>query len=145
MCKIAEKIGLRVAHKPDSQDICFVPDEDYDKFIRENTNAVIPKGNFVDKNGNVLGQHLGISHYTIGQRKGLGLALGVPAYVCEIKKDTNEVVIGSNADLFKKTVLVRNFNYMAYEDIVGEMRVEGKVRYSQKKSPCIIRKKRRIC
>lgn len=57
------------------------------------------------------------------------------------KKDTNEVVIGSNADLFKKTVLVRNFNYMAYEDIVGEMRVEGKVRYSQKKSPCIIRKK----
>ena len=139
--EIAEKIGLRVAHKPDSQDICFVPDGDYDKFIRENTNAVIPKGNFVDKNGNVLGQHLGISHYTIGQRKGLGLALGVPAYVCEIRKDTNEVVIGSNTDLFKKTVLVRNFNYMAYEDIVGEMRVEGKVRYSQKKSPCIIRKK----
>ena len=139
--QIAENIGLPIAHKPDSQDICFVPDGDYDKFIRENTNAVIPKGNFVDKNGNVLGQHLGISHYTIGQRKGLGLALGVPAYVCEIKKDTNEVVIGSNADLFKKTVLVRNFNYMAYEDIVGEMRVEGKVRYSQKKSPCIIRKK----
>ena len=69
------------------------------------------------------------------------MALGVPAYVCEIRKDTNEVVIGSNTDLFKKTVLVRNFNYMAYEDIVGEMRVEGKVRYSQKKSPCIIRKK----
>ncbi len=139
--EIAKKIGLSVADKPDSQDICFVPDGDYSSFIRENTDAVVPKGNFVDEKGNILGEHQGITNYTIGQRKGLGIALGVPAYVTEIRKDTNEVVIGSNQDLFKTRVLLKDYNPMAYADIDGEIRVEGKLRYAQKKAACTIRKK----
>lgn len=137
---IAEKIGLDVANKPDSQDICFVPDGDYGRFINENTDKTIPLGNFVDINGNILGQHKGISFYTIGQRKGLGIALGVPAYVTEIRKDTNEVVIGSNESLFKTRVLVKDYNPVAFEDINGEIRVQGKLRYNQKKADCVIRK-----
>ncbi|MBR1444102.1 MAG: tRNA 2-thiouridine(34) synthase MnmA [Firmicutes bacterium] len=138
--KIAREIGLNVADKPDSQDICFVPDNDYASFIRKNSDAEIKKGNFVDKKGNVLGIHNGITDYTIGQRKGLGLALGVPAYVCEIRVDENEVVIGGNDDLMKREVLIKNFNYMSIPDIDGELRCKGKLRYSQKSDDCVIRK-----
>lgn len=138
--EIADKIGLCVANKPDSQDICFVPDNNYSEFIAQNTDKKIPTGNFVDKEGNIIGKHEGICNYTIGQRKGLGIAFGKPMYVCEIRPKTNEVVIGENTDLFKRDVLIKDFNMMAIADIEGEMRVEGKLRYSQKKSPCIIKK-----
>ncbi len=136
--KIAEEIGLSVANKPDSQDICFVNNNDYGGFIRENTALPIEKGNFVDFDGNVLGTHNGISNYTIGQRKGLGIAFGKPMYVCEIRPETNEVVIGENEQLFKKEVFVKNFNFMAFELKNGEYKVLGKIRYNQKKSPCTI-------
>ncbi len=136
---IAEKIGLRVADKPDSQDICFVPDGDYTRFIRENTDAIISEGDFTDSRGNVLGRHKGITNYTIGQRKGLGIALGVPAYVTEIDCENNRVVLGSNDDLFKKRVIVRNYNPMAYGEIKDEVKCYGKLRYNQKKAPCVIR------
>ena len=96
--EIAEKINLRIANKPDSQDICFVPDGDYASFIEEEAAVKIPEGNFVDLDGRVLGRHKGITHYTVGQRKGLGLSLGHPAFVLEIRPDTNEIVIGSNED-----------------------------------------------
>lgn len=139
--EIAKNIGLIVADKPDSQDICFVPDGDYAKFIHENTNAKITKGNFVDFNGNILGEHQGICKYTIGQRKGLGIALGKPAYVCKIDKENNTVVIGDNEQLFKNKVIVRDFNYMAYDHITDGMEVMGKIRYSQKQSPCKLYKK----
>lgn len=139
--KIAEKIGLKVANKPDSQDICFVPDGDYGTFIKESTNVVIPKGDFVDNMGNVIGRHKGITNYTIGQRKGLGIALGVPAYVTAIDKANNRVVIGSNEDLFKKSVLIKDYNPMGLGKITDEVRCFGKLRYNQQKSPCIIRPK----
>lgn len=90
--KMAEEAGLPVAHKPDSQEICFVSDNDYASFIEKETGVDIPTGNFVDVHGNVLGTHKGITHYTIGQRKGLGLAMGHPVFVCEIRPETNEVV-----------------------------------------------------
>lgn len=136
---IAEKIGLRVADKPDSQDICFVPDGDYSEFIRKNTDAVISEGDFVDSEGNVIGRHKGITNYTIGQRKGLGIALGVPAYVTAIDRENNRVVIGSNEDLFKKRVIVKNYNPMGLGEIKDEVRCYGKLRYNQKKAPCVIR------
>lgn len=138
--RIARDIGLMVADKPDSQDICFVPDRDYGTFISENTDVVIPEGNFVDKSGNILGRHKGICNYTIGQRKGLGIALGVPAYVCSINPESNEVVLGSNEDLFKRDVLVRDFNWMAYDKPRdgSNIRAMGKIRYSQKMSPCTL-------
>ncbi|MBS5794394.1 MAG: tRNA 2-thiouridine(34) synthase MnmA [Clostridiales bacterium] len=138
--KIAKDIGLVVANKPDSQDICFVPDGNYSKFIRENSNINIKEGNFIDINGNVLGKHQGITNYTIGQRKGLGIAFGKPMYVSEIRADKNEVVLTENEGLFKYNVLIKNFNFMSVEDIEGEVEVLGKLRYSQKQSPCIIRK-----
>jgi tRNA-specific 2-thiouridylase len=138
--EIAREIGLAVADKPDSQDICFVPDGDYATFIAQNSNAEISEGDFVDKNGKVLGRHKGICHYTVGQRKGLGLAFGVPMYVCGIDCDKNQVVLGGNEELFKCDVLVRDFNWMAFEKPKdGEtLEVMGKLRYSQSMSKCKI-------
>lgn len=138
--KIASEIGLDVANKPDSQDICFVPDGDYAKFIRQNSNLNIKEGNFIDRTGKVLGRHKGICNYTIGQRKGLGISFGSPMYVSEIKPETNEVVLTGNDGLFKNNVLIKDFNFMSVEDIDGEVFVNGKLRYSQKKSPCVIKK-----
>ena len=86
-----------------------------------------------------MGVHRGIINYTVGQRKGLGISFGKPMYVCEIRPETNEVVIGNNECLFKKEVFVKNFNFMAFEPKDGEYRVLGKIRYSQKKSPCTIK------
>ncbi len=135
---IASDIGLRVADKPDSQDICFVPDGNYGEFIAQNTDAAIPEGDFTDSAGNVLGRHRGITNYTIGQRKGLGIALGVPAYVTAIDRENNRVVLGGNDELFKKNVLVKDFNHMSVEKIDGSVRCLGKLRYNQKKAPCTI-------
>lgn len=138
---IAEKIGLRTANKPDSQEICFIPDNDYARFIdREAAGSVPPPGNFVLTDGTVIGQHKGITHYTIGQRKGLGIALGRPVFVTEIRPDTNEVVIGSNEEVFGTTVYARNLNFMSIPDLEGELEVIGKIRYSHKGAPCTIRK-----
>ena len=138
---MAEEIGLPVAHKPDSQEICFVPDNDYAKFIEENSNCRIDEGNFVDKYGNILGRHKGITHYTVGQRKGLNLALGHPVFVTEIRPETNEVVIGENEDVFSNRLTCRNLNWMAIEDLGDqEMRVSAKIRYSHKGASCTIRK-----
>ncbi len=138
--EIASEIGLTVANKPDSQDICFVPDGDYAGFISQNTDRAITPGNFIDSSGKVLGTHKGICSYTIGQRKGLGIAFGVPMYVCGIDSQSNNVILGSNDELFKTDVLVRDFNWMAFEKPQQgkSIRVMGKLRYSQKASPCTI-------
>ena len=138
---IAEKINLRVANKPDSQDICFVPDGDYAGFIeREIGDSVAKEGNFVLEDGTVLGKHKGITHYTIGQRKGLGLAMGHPVFVVEIRPDTNEVVIGSNEDVFTDRLICDKLNWMAIDGLHGKEReVVAKIRYSHKGAPCRIR------
>lgn len=137
---MALKINLSVAHKPDSQEICFIPDHDYAKFIEENTDCRIPEGNFIDIDGNVLGRHKGITHYTIGQRKGLGIALGHPIFVVGIRPETNEVIIGENCDVFSNTLTCSRLNWMSIEGLSGkEMRVIAKIRYSHKGAPCLIR------
>ena len=138
--QIAEKINLRVANKPDSQDICFVPDGDYASFIEETTGEKIETGNFVDLDGNVLGQHKGIIHYTVGQRKGLGLSLGRPAFVLEIRPETNEVVIGTNEDSMSYTLRANRLNFMSISDLDGEMRVFAKIRYNHKGAWCTVKK-----
>lgn len=140
--KIAEEIGLTVANKPDSQDICFVEDNDYAKFIKDNYNIQAEKGNFIDLDKNVIGEHQGVFNYTIGQRKGLGVAFGKPMYVCDINAETNEVMLGENKDLFKYEVIVKDFNYMCIEELeVGEeISVTGKLRYSQRQAPCVIKR-----
>lgn len=137
---IAEKIGLLVADKPDSQDICFVPDGDYASFIRENTGREIPEGNFVTPDGKILGRHKGIIHYTVGQRKGLGLALGYPAFVLAIRPDTNEVVIGTYEDSLTHTVRADRINFMSVEDLKEPRRVYAKIRYNHKGAWCTVEK-----
>ena len=101
---MAQKLGLPVASKPDSQEICFIPDHDYASFIEEYTGKTMEPGNFVDLDGNVLGRHKGISHYTVGQRKGLNLAMGYPVFVVAIRPETNEVVLGNGQDVFTDVV-----------------------------------------
>ncbi len=137
--KMAEEIGLLVAGKPDSQEICFVPDNDYASYIEKETGQTFPEGNFVDAGGRVLGRHKGIIHYTVGQRKGLGLSLGTPAFVTELRPETNEVVIGTNEDTFHDRLLAGRVNWMSIPELQGERRVSAKIRYSHQGAPCIIR------
>ena len=138
--EIAEKIGLLVANKPDSQDICFVPDGDYAAYIEENAGVTIPEGNFVTLDGKVLGKHKGIIHYTVGQRKGLGLSLGYPAFVLEIRPETNEVVIGTNEDSMTTTLKANRVNFMSVEDLPEPKRVFAKIRYNHKGAWCTVEK-----
>lgn len=133
---MAEKINLRIASKPDSQDICFVPDGDYASFIKKETNKEMEPGNFVSPEGKILGKHKGIIHYTVGQRKGLGLALGYPAFVLEIRPETNEVVIGTHEESLTHEVRANRLNFMSVETIEGEQRVFAKIRYNHKGAWC---------
>ncbi len=137
---IAEEIGLTVANKPDSQEICFVPDQDYAGFIENYTAQKVPEGNFVDLNGQVLGRHKGIIHYTVGQRKGLGIALGKPVFVLEIRPETNEVVLGSYEDSLSDRLIAEDLNFMSIEDLEGEMEVMAKIRYNHPGARARIRK-----
>ena len=138
--EMAEKIGLQVANKPDSQDICFVPDGDYASFIEENADAPIRQGNFVTPDGKILGKHKGIIHYTVGQRKGLGLALGYPAFVLEIRPETDEVVIGTYEESLTHTLRANELNFMSVEDLTEPMRVFAKIRYNHKGAWCTVEK-----
>lgn len=127
---MARKIGLDVADKPDSQEICFIPDHDYAGFIERRLGRAIPEGNYVDRQGNVLGIHKGIIHYTVGQRKGLGIALGHPAFVTEIRPETNEVVLGENTDLFSDELLCDELHFMGMKDLTEGMEITAKIRYN---------------
>ena len=136
--KIAEENGFINANKKDSQDICFVPDGDYAKFIEEYSGKNYPDGDFVDQNGKVLGTHKGIIRYTVGQRKGLGLSLPAPMYV--MKKDTekNQVVLCSNEELFSSSLEGENFNWIAYENPPEKINVKAKIRYNQKEEDAVV-------
>ena len=136
---IAEKIGIQVAHKPDSMEICFVPDNDYAGFITRETGYVSRPGNFVDLHGNILGTHKGIIHYTVGQRKGLGLALGYPVFVVAIRPETNEVVIGKNEDVLAGKLYANRLNFMSVEKPEYGMRVKAKIRYNHDGDWCTIK------
>ncbi|MGC4020066.1 MAG: tRNA 2-thiouridine(34) synthase MnmA [Muricomes sp.] len=138
--QIAEKINLRVANKPDSQDICFVPEGDYATYIEETAGVPILEGNFVNTRGEILGRHKGIVHYTVGQRKGLGLALGYPAFVLEIRPDTNEVVIGTIEESMTTTLRANQLNFMAVEDLKEPVRVWTKIRYNHRGAWCTVEK-----
>lgn len=138
--KIAANIDLQVANKPDSQEICFVPDNDYAGFISQNTDATVTEGNFVTLDGTVVGRHKGIIHYTVGQRRGLNLSLGYPVFVLEIRPETNEVVVGDGTQVFSEKLYCNNLNFMSIADLEGDMVVDVKIRYSHKGSKGTIRK-----
>ena len=136
--RIAGEIGLDVASKPDSQDICFIPDGDYQKFLEAYTGKKLPEGNFVDQNGNILGRHKGITSYTIGQRKGLNLALGRPVFVTDIRTETNEVVIGNNEDVFGSCLIAGDLNWMAIDRPDQPLHLFAKIRYAHKGEGCTV-------
>ena len=130
--KIAEEAGIQVASKPDSQEICFVTDGNYADFIRDREEGAIPgEGNYVDEAGNILGRHKGIIHYTVGQRKGLGVAFGHPMYIKEIRADRNEIVLSGYEQTYCKAILCKDLNFMSIpEPKEGEtVRCQVKVRY----------------
>ena len=146
--KLALEAGLPVAHKGDSQDICFIPDGDYNAFLRrfletEKNGAGEGKhlpgpGHYVDKDGKILGEHLGITNYTIGQRKGLNLAMGHPVFVTALLPETNEVVIGEHEDLFTTTLFAKDINFMGVADFEDGDEFVGKIRYAHKGDTCRI-------
>ena len=141
--EIAEKAGLGVASKPDSQEICFVTDGSYADFITGQLGGnVPPAGNFVDEYGKILGRHKGIIHYTVGQRKRLGIALGRPAYVRQIRAESNEVVLGTDGDTYCGTVFCRDLNFMGIGDPAeGErFRCQVKIRYRHQGQYAIVEK-----
>jgi len=137
---LAEKYAMPVANKPDSQDICFVPDGDYGAFLQKNVPDRMPgPGNFVTTEGKVVGQHKGIIYYTVGQRKGLGLSMGKPVFVSEIRPENNEVVIAEDeAVIFKDTLDCHKLNFMGLSDVKEPVRVRAKVRYAHPGEWCTL-------
>lgn len=139
--QLADEAGLPVAHKPDSQEICFIPDHDYAAFIDREAGERVPgQGNFVTSDGQVLGRHLGITHYTVGQRKGLNLAMGHPVFVTQIRPDTDEVVIGEAEDVFGDILYCDHINFMGMAELTQPRKVLAKIRYAHAGEQCLIEK-----
>lgn len=136
--KIAEENGLVVSQKPDSQDICFIPSGNYTKFLEDYTGKQSPAGNFVDINGKVLGKHLGLWHYTIGQRKGLGMAFGKPMFVCAINPCENTVTLADDEQVFLNTLYADKINLIEVDKLTEPIDVLAKIRYSHAKAPATI-------
>ena len=132
---LAEKNSLVNARKPDSQDICFVPDGDYAKFISEYTGMDFPEGDFLDTEGNIIGKHGGIHRYTIGQRKGLGVTFGKPVFVCDKNAENNTVTLGGSESLMKISVEADDVNLISVPDITEPMRITAKTRYNMADAP----------
>ena len=137
---IAEELGLYVAHKPDSMEICFVPDQDYARFIEENSGKKIPEGNFVTTDGKIVGRHRGITHYTFGQRKGLNLSMGKPVFVLEIRPETNEVVIGDGTEVYADRLICSDLNFMSVPDFPDDFPVVAKIRYNHRGTKAHVRR-----
>ena len=135
---IAEENGFINAHKRESQDICFVPDGDYAAFIESYTGRHYPPGDFVDTQGNVLGRHKGIIRYTIGQRRGLGLALPAPLYVCKKDPESNTVTLCPNDQLNSTVVRVTEFNWLSIAAPAEPLHAAAKIRYNMHQAPCTV-------
>ena len=136
--EIAEEIGLLTAQKKDSQDICFVSDGNHGNYVYSMVPEKKNPGNFVTVSGKIVGQHKGIAYYTIGQRKGLGLALGKPVFVVSINKNKNEVVVGTEEDLRSDTLTVSDVNLISIAELNKPMELTAKIRYAAKPAECTI-------
>ncbi len=136
--KIARKNNLKVANKPDSEDICFIPDGNYKKFLENNSNLKPIEGNIVNSKGEILGKHKGLYNYTIGQRKGLGISYKAPLFVIGFNKDRNEVIVGEESETYQKDMLVNNINLLLIDTLDNKMKVKVKTRYSSKEQDATI-------
>jgi tRNA-specific 2-thiouridylase len=135
---IARANNLKVANKPDSEDICFVPDGNYKKFLENNSDIKPKNGNIVNSKGEILGKHTGLYNYTIGQRKGLGISYKVPLFVIGFNKEKNELIVGEEDQIFKTEMLVNDFNLLLIDELKEPMEVSVKTRYSSKEEMAII-------
>lgn len=136
--RMAEDLSLAVAHKPESQEICFVPDNNYRNFLTEKAGQRIKPGPFLDTSGNKIGEHQGIAHYTIGQRKGLGFSMGEPMYVVDIDPGQNAVVVGTHKETFAPGLVAENNNFILFDTLDQEMEVEVKIRYKATPVPALL-------
>ena len=132
--KIASRHNLKVANKPDSEDICFIPDGNYKKFLEKNSEIKPKKGNIVNSKGEILGKHTGLYNYTIGQRKGLGISNSVPLFVLGFNLLKNEVIVGEESELYQKEILVTDINLLLIDEINELLEVTVKTRYSAKEA-----------
>lgn len=137
--KIARQNNLRVANKPDSEDICFVPDGDYAKFLENNSKLKPKTGNIVTEDGKILGKHNGLYHYTIGQRKGLGISYKEPLYVIGFNKEKNELIVGPKNKIYKTEMIVKDINLLLVDEISSPIKVSVKTRYSSKEENATIK------
>ena len=135
---MAADYGLKVAYKPESQEICFVTDNDYHRFMREKVDADIKPGPFLDTAGNVLGRHTGLAYYTVGQRKGLGIAFGEPMYVVGIDHERNAVILGRHDEVFGRELTAVDNNFILYENIESPLRVQAKIRYGARPADALL-------
>lgn len=136
--KIANKHKLPVASKPDSQEVCFIPENNYKNFIEKHSKKSLNPGNFVDIDGNILGIHEGISKYTLGQRKGLGISMGKAMFVVDIKKESNQIVLGVDKDLFSNELIATNLNWISLNILEKEINVRAKIRSTAEEKPAVI-------
>lgn len=136
--QMAREFGLTVADKPDSQEICFVPDDDYKSFLEAKAPESLQPGNFVDTHGRIVGRHKGLPLYTVGQRKGLGLAAGYPLYVVALDPDRNEVVVGSDQDVFSREFIAGDLNFIAVDQLAAPVAVAAKIRYSAREAKAVV-------
>ena len=132
--EIAKKNNLEVENKPESQEICFIPDNDHFRFIKENAPNTIKRGEILDIDGNILGYHEGTAKYTIGQRRGLGISSKTPLFVVDIVEESNQIVLGSNDDLFSNELLASNCNWISGDLPKGEIKAKAKIRYKAKEN-----------
>ena len=129
--ELAEKFNLPVAHKPDSQEICFVPHDDYKAFLKEKNPSCLKPGNIVDRSGRILGQHEGVPLYTIGQRRGLGIAASEPLYVTALDIENNQVIVGGASDVYAGGLIAGDLNWVAFDEFTGSRRYAAKIRYGK--------------
>ena len=137
--ELAKKYNLPTAEKKDSQEICFIKDDNYNRFIVENTESEMLPGDIVDTKGNILGKHTGVFNYTVGQRKGLGIPSNNPLYVLEIDIEKNQVVVGDDSETFSDRLVARDLNWISINNLENERRVEAKIRYGAKEAPATVR------
>ncbi|BBB92887.1 MAG TPA: tRNA 2-thiouridine(34) synthase MnmA [Methylomusa anaerophila] len=136
--RMAKEMGLPVADKPDSQEICFVPDNDYKAFLKNRIPASLKPGNIVDTSGRILGTHQGLQLYTVGQRKGLGLAMGRPVYVVALDDERNKVIVGDNHDIFADELIANDLNFITVDSPTDCLQVTAKIRYSAEAAEAMI-------
>jgi tRNA-specific 2-thiouridylase len=137
--ELALSEGFENADRSESQDICFVPDGDYAKFIAEYTGTRHQKGRFVDINGNYLGDHSGVACYTVGQRRGMGLAMPYPAYVLELRPESSTVVVGREDMLYSRTLYAKDINFIPFDKLDAPLKAQVKIRYRHAGQPAIVR------